>query len=80
MEKEIVPVMKQFVIKPQNKQNFLIRNCTILSNMEMENGCITLPVTQDLGIGHITYDIETTIKKGELSQINKVKTFKLSMN
>ena len=58
MEKEILPVMKQFVIEPQNKQNFLIRNCTILSNMEMENGCITLPVTQDLGIGHITYDIE----------------------
>ena len=58
MEKEILPVMKQFVIKPQNKQNFLIRNCTILSNMEMENGRITLPVTQDLGIGHITYDIE----------------------
>ena len=48
MEKEIVPVMKQFVIKPQNKQNFLIRNCTILSNMEMENGCITLPVPPEL--------------------------------
>ena len=58
MEKEILPVMKQFVIKPQNKQNFLIRNSTILSNMEMENECITLPVTQDLVIGHITYDIE----------------------